>query len=365
MRRIIVALPGLVGEPDGVSWLREARMSNLFQSAKICRLAPMPDRGLPEAAILGVAPSAIDLAQGPLTVSALEADPPPKSVHFHMTLMSLDVAGNLHALTHGLTLDERKVIREVAGRLGTKRLTTLIGEGEDHGIVWEDGSIEMKCHSPTESMGKSLQGVLPEGDGEVMLRRYIDDSVNILMNHEMNRRRIDEEREPVSVCWPWGQGFREQVPNLALRRGQFAWVETDSFRLRGLARLAGEKVVDTKAFGSGLEINFRSLASSSQNRALTVIYTERFDRIRKANRDEEGVWLTRKLVDDFLNVLDLEDLKNPLALTLVAPGNGEGLALGIETKMINNRQLPFDERVLCDRTVPIRNAWEVIREAMN
>ncbi|CAN5681895.1 hypothetical protein BH11ARM2_BH11ARM2_33830 [soil metagenome] len=184
-----------------------------------------------EAAYLGMRPDQGQLAPGPLMVSALRADPPERSTHFHLALLSVDDNGQVHET-------EGELEPGVLDRLRTRSLVPIPGYGKQHGLVWENvGSL--RTVAARETVGRSLRESLPEGDPERALRRLIDDSTNLLTESEANRRLRDEGKAPANLLWPWGAGIRLPVPNLALERLTPARVSSRSWRLAGLSRLAG------------------------------------------------------------------------------------------------------------------------------
>src|SRR5436309_2660365 len=87
MRRTLVIVPELLGEP---SILRQKlpTLERIAEVGRLFKLAATPSVETPEALYLGLNPEQGQLRQGPLTVSALGADPPPRSTHFHLSLMS-------------------------------------------------------------------------------------------------------------------------------------------------------------------------------------------------------------------------------------------------------------------------------------
>lgn len=192
--------------------------------------------GSRESAYLGLRPDQGQLAPGPLIVSALGADPPERSTHFHLALLSVDEAGIVHATEGGL---EPGILE----RLRTRSLVPLKGHEKHHGLVWEEvGSV--LTVPPKAVFGKVWEEHLPQGDSERALRRLIDDSVNLLQETEANRRLREEGKRPANLLWPWGAGVRLPVPNLALERLAPGRVSSRSWRLAGLARLAGYRSSD-------------------------------------------------------------------------------------------------------------------------
>src|SRR5579884_4134492 len=92
MRRLVVIAPGLLGDPESESPLRQSlpALQRFTEAGTLFKLAPPPFIETPEALWLGLRPEEAQMRQGPLTVSALGADPPERSTHFHLSLMSFD-----------------------------------------------------------------------------------------------------------------------------------------------------------------------------------------------------------------------------------------------------------------------------------
>src|SRR5690348_11422733 len=87
MRRIVLIVPELLGEP---SILRQKlpTIERIAELGGIFKISAVPNVETPEALYLGLRPDEAQLRQGPLTISALGADPPDRSTHFHLSLMA-------------------------------------------------------------------------------------------------------------------------------------------------------------------------------------------------------------------------------------------------------------------------------------
>src|SRR5579862_1991404 len=209
-------------------------------------------------------------------------------------------------------------------RLDTRTLTTVTGEGLNHALVWE-GLGDLMTRSPAEATGQPLKSVLPEGDAEPILRRFIDDSVNVLAELEMNLRRADEGLPRFDLLWPWGHGTRVAVPNLALRRGEPARVESSSLRLAGLSRLAGYRHGDRRWLRSGLNLDLSGLASLALREPSLVVLIEAPAELRDKGLLEELEWFVRQLDELLLGPLFEAVLRGPRRVALLAPsGLGQG-----------------------------------------
>ncbi|MEA2552755.1 MAG: 2,3-bisphosphoglycerate-independent phosphoglycerate mutase [Fimbriimonadaceae bacterium] len=362
MRRTVIVLPGLIGpDPENSPLLQKLEtLRTMTELGELKRLSPLPPMDTPEAIWLGLPPTEGQLRQGPLTVSALGADPPERSTHFHVSLLGYR-DGQVVATPAIVPEEDLRVIVEQAKKLNTRLLTFLAGENLDHGLVWENVGDML---TPAPPIGQSLKSNLPEGDAERDLRRFIDDSINLLTSLELNERRLDQDLPPLNLLWPWGHAMRKPVPNLVLRRGEPARVESGSMRLAGLTRLAGYKHGDRHAFGSGVNTRLEHLAETALSRDLSIVVFDAPAGLRSSNLQEELHWFVSELDRRLLKPLFDSALKSRARLTLVAPGATTGLALDFE--MGNNRanHYPFDERSLEEKSLPQVDAWTVIEKAL-
>jgi hypothetical protein len=325
--------------------------------AEVCNVyrVSIPGGAMREAMLLGFTPHEIAMSQGPLTVSALGFDPPDKSVHFHLSLMSIE-GDSLKQVLIEPTKDELDVVKEEAKKLNTKLLTTLIGKGLDHALVWEKLG-EFRTVAPSRLTDKPYTHQLPEGDGEKDLRRFIDDSINILSELDLNRRRVDHGQPPLNVFWPWGAGVRGRVPSLALRYGFPHQVSSDSLRLLGLARLSGLRQLAIR--GKGTELRLNNLMNEDSGLTHTIAFQE----LRGQGKLEEADWLAHQIGEQvILPALDIAK-ENESKLTILALNACEGLVAQFMGKPADN-MWPFDERTLHESKVARTDLDELCRSSL-
>ncbi|MCW5936129.1 MAG: hypothetical protein KIT11_02335 [Fimbriimonadaceae bacterium] len=357
----LVVIPGVIARQGQASLLADLRggWKSLPEQGRVVRLPPAD--GFDERTWLGIAPEGAPPAQGPLTVAALGFEPPERSVHIHLSLASLDEAGRIHTLPPRGLLVGREAV-EAAKILDTDRLTLLAADGVDHGLVWESGSIELGLTPLAEAAGEDYRARLPDGDGEALLRRLIDDSVNFLSNLEFNLRRADEGLPMANLLWPWGAGFRPQLPNLALRRGQRARVFSRELRVLGLARLAGYQAEPPGSLGQAVFPRLDALATALAEERPTVTALDGVAEAREFGREEEAERYLSLVGERLLEPI----LRDPEGrLTLILPHeDGEGLALEFDGALPRDSAVPLDERVIGDRSVPMGRAHELVERLL-
>lgn len=347
MTRLILHLPGWttldgpsVLDAPGDAWRK------LFERGTVRRLRSITEIGAREADWLGLKREEVQLSEGALIVAAVGANPPPGSVHFAVAPLVLEGAGLRRPETR-LTEVERKEIIQCAERLNTRQLT-FVWSANPWGLVWEEGSLDLATMPPAEVGG--YRASLPQGDGEPLLRRWIDDSVNLLGECKFNRRREDEGIEPINVLWPWGHGMRSPMPNLALRYGVPIRVVSASWRLKGLSRLCGISHGFPGAFGQGTNTRLEMLIPDFLG--VTIGVLDVFERFHPVEHESERRWLTQEMETRLWRpLLEVEDL----VLTVAS----HDLVLDYDARMPMENSVPFDERVLDDRSVGMLDRVEI------
>ncbi len=351
---MLIILDGILGSPESDSLIRRVEgFQRLGEVSTLCRLT-VPECETPEAMLLGLAPDEGQLRQGPLTVSALGWDPPERSLHFHLSLLSY--GESIMAPNELLSPEEFAVIKSKLDVLKTKKLTTLVGQQFDHGLVWERMG-ELRTCDPSEII--SLEASLPEGDGDAELRRFIDDSVNILHEEEFNLRRIDKGIDPVNLAWPWGHGYRLPVTNLALRYGFPYRYESSSFRLAGLVRLAGFRHGEMGRFKSGLQTEFQAIQYDPGK----IVHLDPWLKMREREEFEEMEYIADKCGANLVGRLLDHVLENRLELRLILLGGARGLGTTFSA-IPSSSALPLDERSLFETRIPGEQLHEFVRRAL-
>jgi 2,3-bisphosphoglycerate-independent phosphoglycerate mutase len=347
MKKFVIIMPGCLGQAGEESIFDQSLpgLTSLASLGEIRKLTQSPLVECEEALWLGMREDQATMRPGPLLVSAFRADPPPRSTQFCLNLLSFN--DGMANQFDGASPAEIAEVVDVAGRLNTRDLTLVPGEGFQHALVHEK-YLHLHTCPADEVIGKEVLPNLPQGDAEPSLRRYIDDSVNLLSGLELNQRRVDHGIPPLNLLWPWGQGQRLPLPNLALQRGAPAEVYGSSLRLAGLARLVGYQSMDRRAFQSRLQTNF-DLPLLAREPSITAI--EDIGARRTAGNYEEARWMVRELDRRLLSPLADRLRTEPVRVTIIGTNRDGGLTLTAESGPTNEGIYPFDERSLDERNL--------------
>ncbi len=367
MRRLAMVVPGLFrGAGDSpLSGLDQGPWRWLIERSTIQKVRSLREYATPEWSVLGVDPEGKRIPGGPILISAMKLEPPPRDVLFQLTLMSLN-EGAVGRVQFMPSESEIKAIGQEVKKLETSALRIAWWNQLDHGLVWADGSLDLGVKSPDEAQGKALTEVLPEGDGEPLLRRFIDDSVNLLSDLELNHIRREEGQPELNLLWPWDFGFRPETPNLALRRGEVRRVISSEWRVTGLTRWIGDQAVLSDSFRQGLHPNWAAIANELADlSAPTSVWVHEIASLRQQNRIDEIEYSVDKLATELLDPL-LSSPDNPISLAIIAPGReGAGLSLAYQSWNPTSNSAPFDERALEERRLPEGTVWAAVESTLN
>jgi hypothetical protein len=317
MSKRIVLLPGAL---PGGAWqgsLEEVLESSgeLLFRCKLSRAAESRPGGPAE--WLGLDPNRHQAAEGPLFVAALGAEPPIRTVAFRLSVLSTDGA-RVATPNYSPGPEEARELLALARRLETSRLRLVEGRALEHGLAWEDGSLDLRCRTPAEASEAGLRASLPEGDGESALRRFVDDSINLLAEWEGNRRREEEGLMPLNLLWPWAPGRMPEPPNLALERGRALRVESPSLLLAGWCRLVRYRHGDPFAVGTGTNLRLEEVCASllASSDGLAVVPT--IGEFWEAGKPHEAQWLWKEAMVRLLEPLAEEAQKGQSELSIFA-----------------------------------------------
>lgn len=340
----IVVFPDLLAGDERLSVAREIEVfQRLSEVTTLCRFE-LRDEQTFNTELLQY--KGKPLSPGVLTVAALGWDPPERSTHFHVSLLS--ATDDQITTPQPASSEEAKILWAELQKLNTKSITLLQGEGLDYGLVWER-RVDLLTQTPEYLKENGLKASLPEGDLENDLRRLIDDSINILSEQEFNLRRIDQGQKPINLVWPWGHGERHTVANLALRLG-YPWrVFASALDIRGLARLSGLKVERILLAG---KLDSSKLVRAMKKEPNSIAVVE-FKGLEGEEHFEEKVHIAHELGKSFLQPLLDWSLESKEPLTVVASGpNGKGVIGFVREKPSERDHFPFDERIMEERKVP-------------
>jgi 2,3-bisphosphoglycerate-independent phosphoglycerate mutase len=273
MKYIMLVPDGAADDPlaelDGRTPLEAARTPNLDRLAAKGRVGSVltvpegmyPGSDVANMSLMGYDPKRYYTGRGPIEAAALDVPLEARDVAFRCSLVSTDGVSLLdYSSGHVSTEEARVLMALVQEKFGSRRFTFFPGVQYRHILRWTDGQLNLKTVPPHDIQGKPLAPNLPLGDGEDDLRRMIFDSLELLDDHPVNRRRRDEGKMPANTLWPWGQGRATVLPSFTKERNLSGAVITAVDLVRGLGRCASMRNIDVPGATGYIDTNYRGKA---------------------------------------------------------------------------------------------------------
>ena len=118
-----------------------------------------------------------------------------------------------------------------------------------------------KTFPPHDYAGNPITDALPTGTGSGTLRSWMNESHKILINHPVNRQRVEDGKLPATQIWLWGHG---QKPNLPLFEEKVVGAPgklrgamiTAVDLLRGIATLIGWDIIKVPGITGYLDTDY-------------------------------------------------------------------------------------------------------------
>ena len=305
-KHVVIIMDGAADLPQealgGKTPLQAARKPHSDAVARdgICGLAKtIPDEMSPGSdvatlSILGYDPLRYHTGRAPLEAAGLEVPLNDEDVAFRCNLVTCDGTTMIDYSGGEIpTPDAHALIAVVGEKLGTSKHQFYPGVSYRHIMVWRGGPTELEATPPHDIIGEPIEPHLPRGEGEETLRRLMLDSLEILDDHDINKRRRDEGKNPANMIWLWGQGRPCVLPSFALQRGTPGVAIGAVALVRGVARAAGLSVLNVPGATGGMQTDFaakgRAAVEALEQSDFVLVHVEAPDEASHHGSPEQKV----------------------------------------------------------------------------
>lgn len=158
---------------------------------------------------------------------------------------------------HIKTEEAGLLIRLLNEKLGNDLIQFYTGKSYRHIMVYRGTQkMDAKCFPPHDIMGQSIQKHLPRGNGSEILADLMERSRTLLLNHDVNKVRVDLEENPANMIWLWGQGHRPHMPAFQERFHLRGAVITAVDLIKGIACYLGWDIIDVPGATGYFDTNY-------------------------------------------------------------------------------------------------------------
>lgn len=162
---------------------------------------------------------------------------------------------------HISTEEGAALIRWIQRALGNEQIRFYPGVSYRHLMVMKGGPEEIRTTPPHDIMGERMVDQLPVGEQAQVVRDLMGRSAEVLVEAEVNQRRIAEGKRPATQIWLWGSGKALRLPSLRQRWGMEGGVISAVDLVKGIGICAGLRVIEVPGITGYLDTNYAGKAA--------------------------------------------------------------------------------------------------------
>lgn len=227
MKYVVVIGDGMTDLPlkelDGETPLQRAKTPNMDFIAKngscgMLQTVPPgmgPGSDVANLSIMGYDPKKYYTGRGPLEAASIGAKLSDNDVGFRCNFIT-DEGGILDDFNAGhISTAEASQLIEALNQYFYRYGKFYLGTSYRHLFVYKNkDSASLESTPPHDVVGEPISEHLikPENDPlSIKLNELMYKSSEVLINHPVNQKRLDEGKKPANMIWLWGQGTKPQM----------------------------------------------------------------------------------------------------------------------------------------------------------
>ena len=171
-------------------------------------------------------------------------------------------------------------------------------------------------------------------DIAIEIKEIMKESQEVLENHEINKKRIEQGKKPANMVWLWGQGTTPTLPNFKETYGLNGAVITGVDLLKGIAVFAGLDVVDVPGATGFFDTDYKAKGEygvkTLEDHDLLLIHIEAPDEAGHAKDIDEKIKALER-IDEFIVGPILDSLEGQDYKIAILPDHPTPISVGTHT----------------------------------
>lgn len=229
-----------------------------------------PGSAVANLAVLGYDPQEVFQGRGVLEAASMGVELESTDLAMRCNLICIE-NGKIknHSAGHISTGESLQLIQTLNDKLGSPGMVFHPGVSYRHLFVVANGSDAVNCTPPHDVPGTNFKDVMiesvgPEGEGTAaLLNRLILDSHEILEQHPVNRKRMEEGKDPANSVWFWSPGHKPKMKTLKELYGLKGAVISAVDLVKGLGVYAGMDVIEVEGATGLYDTNYEGKAQAA------------------------------------------------------------------------------------------------------
>ncbi len=168
-----------------------------------------PGSDVANMSIIGYDPKKYYSGRSPLEAASMGVELAQDDVAFRCNLITIkdDIITD-HSSGHISNEEAEELIKNIDSELGNERFRFYPGISYRHLMVAKKGfGANTICVPPHDVIDESRHDHMPKGEDSETLVELTERSMKILKDHPVNKKRVDEGKNPGNSIWLWGQGY--------------------------------------------------------------------------------------------------------------------------------------------------------------
>ena len=276
MKYLVMLCDGMADEPvaelNGKTPMESAKkpcMDLLASKAEVGLLKTVADGLKPGSdvanlSVLGYDPVKYYSGRSPLEAASIGIDLKDDDVTLRCNLVTLSDEENYEDKTildycaDDISSAEAKILIDcIEENLGNDIFKFYSGVSYRHCLVWKHGDPTPGTLTPPHDItGRKIKEYIPNGRSCDELYSLMKQSYNLLKNHPVNLKRIENGKRPANSIWLWGEGTKPLLDNFTEKFGKTGSMISAVDLLKGIAICAGMNSVDVDGATGYIDTNF-------------------------------------------------------------------------------------------------------------
>lgn len=273
------------------------------------------------------------------------------------------------------TEEAHELIQAINDAFADEELSFFGGISYRHLLLWHDISFPFALTPPHDISGKNIAEYLPN---HPRILDMMQKSYEILKDHPVNQKRIQEGKRPANSIWIWGEGTKPALSSFTKTYGLHGTVISAVDLIKGIAHCASMDSIDVPGATGNVHTNFSGKADAAiqafQNGTdLVYLHVEAADESGHRFEVENKILSIEKIDAEIIGpVLGyLQQCGEPFRV-LVAPDHPTPLSLGThvsdpvpfvlyDSEQEQEQNQTYDEQHALERGLYIEKGFSLMR----
>ncbi len=238
----------------------------------LCRTVPCgmkPGSDVANLSVLGYDPKECYTGRSPLEAASIGIELKDTDVTARANLVTVSNEENYadktmidYSAGEISTAEAKELIEYLAKELNDEVYSLYAGISYRHCLVMANGVIAGDCTPPHDITGKPVKEYLPKSEQGKNLLRLMEKSHALLKDHPINKKRIENGKNPANSLWFWGEGTKPALQNFEQRFGLKGGIISAVDLLKGIGKIADMRVIEVEGATGNYDTNFDGKAKA-------------------------------------------------------------------------------------------------------